>query len=92
MRTCPAFTLSAEQRRQLETWARSRRAPLRLAERARMKQNGDSATARQFAGINGPLSGQATMVEGTDAAPTPAMYGAVRREVEELAARLHASK
>jgi transposase len=36
MRIALAITLSAEQRRQLETWARSRRAPLRLAERARM--------------------------------------------------------
>ncbi len=36
MRIAPQITLSAEQRKQLETWARSRRAPLRLAERAQM--------------------------------------------------------
>lgn len=36
MRIAPAITLSAEQRTQLELWARSRRAPLRVAERARM--------------------------------------------------------
>lgn len=48
-----------------------------------MKQHGDSATDRQFPGTNGPLSGLATTVERADAAPTPAMYGAVRREVEQ---------
>jgi transposase len=36
MRIAPAITLSTEQRKQLETWARSRRAPRRMAERAQM--------------------------------------------------------
>lgn len=36
MRIAPAVTVNAEQRKQLEVWARSRRAQLRLAERARM--------------------------------------------------------
>jgi transposase len=36
MRIALAITLSLEQRKQLEIWARSRRAPLRVAERARM--------------------------------------------------------
>jgi transposase len=36
MRIAPAIILSIEQRKQLEMWARSRRAPLRVAERAQM--------------------------------------------------------
>ncbi|HEX5413955.1 MAG TPA: hypothetical protein VFZ27_19095 [Terriglobia bacterium] len=56
------------------------------------KQRGDSAAASKFADLNESLSGLATTVEGADAAPTRAMYDAVRRELEQLAARLHASK
>ena len=56
------------------------------------KQHGDSAAARQFARMNGELSGLATTIEGADAEPTPAMYDAVRRELEQLTARLHTSK
>jgi photosystem II stability/assembly factor-like uncharacterized protein len=56
------------------------------------KQLGDADAAGQFAGLNATLSGLATDVEGADAAPTPAMYDAVRRELEQLTARLHTSK
>jgi hypothetical protein len=55
------------------------------------KQHGDDA-ADQFAELNGTLSGLATDVEGADATPTPAMYDAVRRELEQLTSRLHTSK
>jgi hypothetical protein len=55
------------------------------------KQHGDAA-ADQFAELNGTLSGLATDVEGADATPTPAMYDAVRRELEQLTSRLHTSK
>lgn len=55
------------------------------------KQHGDADAAGQFAGLNATLSGLATDVEG-DAAPTPALYDAVRRELEQLTARLHTSK
>jgi hypothetical protein len=56
------------------------------------KQHGNSAAAGQFAGMNGTLSGLATTIEGADAAPTPAMVDAVRRELHELTTRLHTSK
>lgn len=56
------------------------------------KQRGDGVAARQFAGLNGTLSGLAADIEGADAAPTPAMYDAARREIDRLAAQLHASK
>ena len=56
------------------------------------KQHGDAYAADQFAGLNGRLSGLAIDVEGDDATPTPAMYDAVRRELEQLTARLHTSK
>jgi len=55
-------------------------------------QHGDAQAAGQFAGLNSTLSGLASDVEGADAAPTPAMYDAVRHELEQLTARLHASK
>jgi len=56
------------------------------------KQHGDADAATQFAGMNATLSGLATDVDGADAAPTPAIYDAVRRELEQLTARLHTSK
>jgi hypothetical protein len=56
------------------------------------KQRGDADAAHQFAGLNGTLSGLATDVEGADAAPTPAMDDAVRRELEQLTTRLHSSR
>ena len=56
------------------------------------KQHGDADAAGQFAGLNDTLSGLATDVEGADAAPTPAMYDAVRRELEQLTARFHTSR
>ena len=56
------------------------------------KQHGDAEAAGKFAGLNESLSGLATVVEGADAAPTPAMSDAARRELEQLTARLHASK
>jgi len=56
------------------------------------KQHGDGDGAQQFAGLNGTLSGLANDIEGADAAPTPAMYDVVRRELEQLTARLHTSK
>ncbi len=56
------------------------------------KQRGDTDAAAQFAGMNGTLSGLASDAEGADAAPTPAMEDAVRRELGQLNARLHASK
>ena len=55
-------------------------------------QHGDRAAAQQFAGINSALSELAAGIDGADAAPTPAMYDAVSRELEQLTARLHASK
>lgn len=56
------------------------------------KQHGDSAAAGQFAAINGTLSELAAGIDGADEAPTSAMHDAVRREIEHLNARLHASK
>jgi photosystem II stability/assembly factor-like uncharacterized protein len=56
------------------------------------KQHGDDNAAGQFAGLNGTLSELAGEIEGADAAPTPAMSDAVRRELEQLTARLHTSK
>jgi hypothetical protein len=56
------------------------------------KQRGDTDAADQFAGLNGRLSGLAIDLEGDDATPTPAMSDAVRRELEQLTARLHPSK
>jgi hypothetical protein len=56
------------------------------------EQHGDADAAGQFARLNDTLSGLATDVEGTDAAPTPAMYDAVRRELEQLTRRLYISK
>ncbi len=56
------------------------------------KQRGDTDAAAQFAGMNGTLSGLASDAEGADAAPTPAMEDAVRRELGQLNARLHALK
>jgi len=56
------------------------------------KQHGDAEAAGKFAGLNESLSGLATVVEGADAAPTPAMSDAARRELEQLTTRLHASK
>jgi hypothetical protein len=56
------------------------------------KQHGDGAAARQLADVNGRLSGLAADIEGADAAPTPAMYDVVRREIEQLTTQLHASK
>jgi photosystem II stability/assembly factor-like uncharacterized protein len=56
------------------------------------KQHDDAGAAEQFAGLNDALSGLATVVEGADATPTPAMVVAVRRELEQLTARLHTSK
>ncbi len=56
------------------------------------KQNGNTKTAGKFADVNGTLSGLADAIEGADAAPTPAMYDAVRRELEHLASALHPSK
>ncbi len=55
------------------------------------KQNGNSAAGR-FADLNGTLSSLAADIEGADAAPTPAMHDAVRRELQQLASRLHALK
>ncbi|MGH9327724.1 MAG: WD40/YVTN/BNR-like repeat-containing protein [Terriglobia bacterium] len=49
------------------------------------KQHGDSAAARQFAGLNGTLDGLATDIDGADAAPTSAMQEAVHRVLERLA-------
>jgi len=56
------------------------------------KQQGDSKAADQLAELNGTLSGLAIEIEGADDAPTPAMDDAVRRELEQLAARLHTSR
>ncbi len=56
------------------------------------KQHGDGAAARQLADVNGRLSGLAADIEGADAAPTPAMYDVVRREIEQLTTQLHTSK
>jgi photosystem II stability/assembly factor-like uncharacterized protein len=56
------------------------------------KQRGDGAAARQFANLNGTLNGLAADTEAADAAPTPVMCDAVRREMERLTARLHTSK
>jgi photosystem II stability/assembly factor-like uncharacterized protein len=56
------------------------------------KQHGAAAAASQFAELNGKLSDLATDIEGADAAPTPAMYDVVRRELEQLTARMHPSK
>jgi hypothetical protein len=55
-------------------------------------QRGDSVAAQQFAEMNGTLGEFASSIGGADAAPTPAMYDAVHRELEQLTARLHASK
>jgi hypothetical protein len=55
------------------------------------KQHGNAGDARQFAALNGTLSGLADDIEGADAAPTPAMYDAVRRDLTQLAGRLHTS-
>ncbi|HXH48170.1 MAG TPA: hypothetical protein VNM47_02250 [Terriglobia bacterium] len=52
------------------------------------EQQGDSTAAGKFADLNGTLSGLADTIEGADAAPTPAMYDAVRREMDQLAAQL----
>ncbi len=48
------------------------------------KQQGDSAAAKKFAGMNGDLSELANDIEGADAEPTAAMYDAVRRELENV--------
>jgi photosystem II stability/assembly factor-like uncharacterized protein len=56
------------------------------------KQHGNADAADQFAVLAGTLSALATDVEGDDATPTPAMYDAVRRELEQLTALLHTSK
>jgi hypothetical protein len=56
------------------------------------KQHGDAAAAGQFAELNGTLSSLVGDIEGADAAPTPAMYDALRRELERLTARLHTLK
>ncbi len=56
MRIAPAIILSAEQRKQLEAWARSRRAPLRLAERARV---GGHREGRSPTGTQAPHFGRA---------------------------------
>jgi len=56
------------------------------------KQHGDADAAGKFGEMNSTLSELATDVEGADAAPTAAMYDAVRRELEKLTARLHTSK
>ena len=56
------------------------------------KQHGNADAADRFAVLAGTLSALATDVEGDDATPTPAMYDAVRRELEQLTALLHTSK
>jgi photosystem II stability/assembly factor-like uncharacterized protein len=48
------------------------------------KQQGSSAAADKYAGLNGSLSGLAADIEGSDDEPTPAMYDAARRELEKL--------
>ncbi|MGH9404242.1 MAG: WD40/YVTN/BNR-like repeat-containing protein, partial [Terriglobia bacterium] len=56
------------------------------------KQHGDAAAARQFAGLNGTLSDLAADIDGADAVPTHAVYDAVRRELDQLAAQLHGER
>jgi photosystem II stability/assembly factor-like uncharacterized protein len=51
-------------------------------------QRGQSSAARDLAGLNGGLADLASVIDGADDAPTPAMIAAARRKLEQLSRQL----
>ncbi len=50
--------------------------------------DGHASAARRFAGLNSALGDLAVDIDSADASPTPAMYAAVHRKLDQLASEL----
>jgi photosystem II stability/assembly factor-like uncharacterized protein len=56
------------------------------------QRDGHTAAAQRFADLNGSLGDLATEIDGSDAAPTTAMYAAARHKLDELNGEMHTLK